>query len=136
MNPIFDILGTIIKPITDVVDNLHTSEEEKLKARAALVELQVKASQQLLDYESKLMKAKADIITAEAQGQSWMQRSWRPITMLTFLALVVADSFAWLPNPLAKEAWTLLQLGLSGYILSRGAEKITPNIAKALKKDV
>jgi len=135
MNPIFNVLGSIIKPISDVVDDLHTSEEEKLKARAALVELQVRASQQLLDYEGQLMKAKADVISAEASGTSWIQKSWRPITMLTFLGLVVADSFAWLPNPLAVEAWNLLQIGLGGYVVGRSAEKITPAIAKAIKKD-
>ena len=29
-------------------------------------------------------------IRAEAMGDSWLQRSWRPITMLTFVSLIVA----------------------------------------------
>ena len=53
-----------------------------------------------------------------------MQRNWRPITMLTFLALVVCDSFGWLANPLASEAWTLLQIGLGGYVAGRSVEKV------------
>ncbi|WP_305790653.1 3TM-type holin [Candidatus Endoriftia persephone] len=77
----------------------------------------------VLDYETKLMESQASIIKAETTGQSWLQRSWRPVTMLTFLALVVFDSFGWLANPLADEAWTLLQIGLGGYVAGRSAEK-------------
>jgi len=61
---------------------------------------------------------------AEAQGGSWLQRSWRPITMLTFLVLVVTDALGLLPFRLAGEAWTLLQLGLGGYVVGRSGEKI------------
>ena len=64
-----------------------------------------------------------------------MQRNLRPITMLTFLVLVVFDNFGWLPNPLAKEAWTLLQIGLGGYVAGRSAEKMTQQYLKARPAD-
>ena len=54
--------------------------------------------------------------------------------MLVFLALVVCDSFGWLQNRLAEQAWTLLQIGLGGYVVGRSAEKVTTGITKALKK--
>jgi len=54
--------------------------------------------------------------------------------MLTFLVLVVLDSFGVLASPLADEAWTLLQIGLGGYITGRSLEKITPKISDALRK--
>ncbi|KRT55049.1 hypothetical protein Ga0074115_11321 [endosymbiont of Ridgeia piscesae] len=54
--------------------------------------------------------------------------------MLTFLALVVFDSFGWLANPLADEAWTLLQIGLGGYVAGRSAEKITYQVMGARAK--
>ena len=50
--------------------------------------------------------------------------------MLTFLALVVCDSFGLLKFRLADQAWTLLQLGLGGYVVGRSAEKIVPMIVK------
>jgi hypothetical protein len=55
--------------------------------------------------------------------------------MLTFLALVVFDSFGWLPNPLANEAWTLLQIGLGGYVAGRSAEKMTQQYLTARPAD-
>ena len=123
-------IGDIFKPAADLIDNLHTSEAEKLTIKQKMFELQVSTYNKATEYESQLLKAKADIITAEATGQSWIQRNWRPITMLTFLVLVVLDSFGVLPFRLAAEAWTLLQIGLGGYVVGRSAEKIIPKIYK------
>lgn len=88
-----------------------------------------------MDYEARLLEAKAQVITAEAQGASWLQRNWRPVTMLTFLALVVADTFGLTEFRLSDEAWTLLQIGLGGYVVGRSAEKIVPKVTDVMKKD-
>ena len=127
---IFSVVKGLIKPVTDLVDNLHTSEEEKLELKKQLTMVENEFSSKVLDYESRLMEAQSSIIKAEATGHSWMQRNWRPITMLTFLVLVVFDSFGVLPFRLASEAWTLLQIGLGGYVVGRSAEKILPAFAK------
>lgn len=121
----FSFIGSIFKPAADLIDNLHTSEEEKLLIKQKMFELQIQAFSKAEEYETKLLDAKKTIITAEAQSQSWLARNWRPITMITFLGLVIADSFNWLASPLAPEAWTLLQLGLGGYVVGRSTEKIT-----------
>ena len=129
-----NILGAVAKPITDLIDNLHTSDEEAAKIKQAVFQTQTNLALQVLEYEKQLLDSQKSIIVAEAQGGSWLQRSWRPITMLTFLCLVVADSFGWLPFRLAEDAWTLLQLGLSGYVAGRSLEKIAPKITDSFKK--
>jgi len=53
--------------------------------------------------------------------------------MMVFLVLVILDSFAWLPNPLAPQAWTLLSIGIGGYVVSRGVEKVTSNLSGKIK---
>ena len=131
----FKVLGGMIGPVTELVDNLHTSEEERLQIKAKLFEMQTGIAKQTLDYEARLVEAQTKVITAEAQGASWMQRNWRPITMLTFLALVVADTFGLTEFRLAPDAWTLLQIGLGGYVVGRSAEKITPKIVDVMRKD-
>ncbi|KAF0153562.1 MAG: hypothetical protein FD143_94 [Ignavibacteria bacterium] len=83
-----------------------------------------------MEYESKLLDSQSRVVEAEAIGQSWLQRNWIPITMLTFLILVVCDSFDWLAFRLSNEAWTLLQIGLGGYVLGRTGEKIVEKIRK------
>jgi len=134
-NPVIDFISGLVSPVTKMVDELHTSEEERLKIKSAMFQVQSELTVKVIDYETKLMSAQASVITAEAQGQSWLQRNWRPITMITFLVLVVCDSFGLLENRLAAEAWTLLQIGLGGYVVGRSAEKIAPTITKIMRKD-
>lgn len=128
------ILGDIAKPVTDLIDNLHTSDEEEAQIKAAVFQTQTNLASQVLQYEKQLLDSQKSIIVAEAQGGSWLQRSWRPITMLTFLVLVVCDSFGLLAFRLADEAWTLLQIGLGGYVAGRSLEKIAPKITESFKK--
>ena len=130
---VLSLIGQIFKPAMDMIDNVHTSTEEKLIQKAQLLELQTTFLTEALEYETEQLKSKTAIIMAEAQSASWLARSWRPITMLTFLVLVVADSFGWLPFRLASQAWTLLQIGLGGYVVGRSAEKVTGGITRALK---
>jgi hypothetical protein len=125
---ILSFIGGIFKPAAELIDNMHTSTEEKLTLKNKLTLIENTMTAKVIDYEAKLLSAKTSIITAEATGESWMQRNWRPITMLTFLGLVVCDSFGWLANPLAGEAWTLLQIGLGGYVTSRGVEKVVSKL--------
>jgi hypothetical protein len=131
---IWDFLKQAITPVTDLIGEMHTSDAEREALRLEFYKLQFGIFEKIVSYEQQLLESQKQVITAEAQGQSWMQRSWRPITMLTFLALVIADSFGWLANPLAPEAWTLLQLGIGGYVAGRSLEKVTPKITEALKK--
>lgn len=126
----FSLVGSIFKPAADLIDNLHTSDEERLQVKQKMFELQVNAFEQAEKYETALLDAKKTIITAEAQSGSWIASNWRPVTMLTFLCLVVMDSFGWLASPLADEAWTLLQIGLGGYVVGRSAEKVTNVISR------
>ena len=120
---LLSFIGDIFKPAAELVDNLHTSKEEKLSLVNQLAQIENNVKMKTLEIQSELIKAQSQVIVAEAQGQSWMQRNWRPLTMLVFLGLVVLYSFAILANPLSKEAWTLLQIGLGGYVLGRSYEK-------------
>lgn len=128
------LIKDIFKPAVDLVDELHTSEEEKLIQKAKTLDTYVRAIELGLQYESENLKARAAIVEAEAKSGHLLTAIWRPITMLTFLALVVLDSFALLASPLADEAWTLLQIGLGGYVIGRSAEKVGPGIINSLKK--
>ena len=130
---IADIVGGILKPISDIVDHITVSGEDKTKLELAALQGQINAAQSVIAYEQQLLDASSKVVLAEAAGNSWLQRSWRPITMLTFLLLTVADALGWLPNRLAPQAWTLLQLGLGGYVVGRSLEKVAPHFARAIK---
>lgn len=127
---IFDFLGGIIKPVTDLIDNLTTTDEEKATLKNELVKIQNNMAEKVLDYQGKLLDSQTRLIEAEAKGQSWLQRNWRPITMITFLSLVCLDSFGVLAFRLSGQAWTLLQIGLGGYVIGRSGEKIVGKLKK------
>lgn len=125
---LFNLIAQVFKPLSDLVDSVHTSDAERMALNNQLASIQNNISMKMLELEAQKLKAQSEIITAEAQGQSFLQRNWRPITMLTFLLLVVLDSFGLLAFRLADEAWTLLQIGLGGYVVGRSVEKVYPNI--------
>lgn len=131
---VLNLIGQIFKPATELIDNLHTSTEEKLAQKAVLLQLQTDFLKEGLEYEQEQLKQKAAIIMAETKSESWITRNWRPITMLTFLALVVLDQTGQLAFRLADEAWTLLQLGLGGYVVGRSVEKVTPAVMETFRK--
>tara|TARA_R100000544_G_scaffold36608_2_gene25260 strand:+ start:402 stop:791 length:390 start_codon:yes stop_codon:yes gene_type:complete len=126
---ITDLIAGIFKPAAELVDSLHTSEEERLTAKSHLLDVQAAAMQRVFDYERSALEGQQAIVSSEAQSEHWLVASWRPITMLTFLVLAVGDSLGLLATPLRDEAWMLLQLGLGGYVVGRSGEKI----AKVMK---
>jgi hypothetical protein len=58
--------------------------------------------------------------------------------MLTFAGLIVARWFGWAAPNLSEaeylKLWSIVELGLGGYVIGRSAEKIIPGVAEALKK--
>ena len=75
---VLSLIGQIFKPAMDMIDNVHTSTEEKLIQKAALLDLQTTFLTEALEYETEQLKSKTAIIMAEANSQSWLARSWRP----------------------------------------------------------
>tara|TARA_B110000977_G_scaffold168441_1_gene217659 strand:- start:251 stop:643 length:393 start_codon:yes stop_codon:yes gene_type:complete len=125
-----DLIAGIFKPAAELIDELHTSEDERLTAKGHLLDVQAAAMQRVFDYEKSTLEAQANIVNSEASSEHWLTATWRPITMLTMLVLVVGDAMLWLPNPLSENAFMLLQIGLGGYVVGRSAEKIVSVVKK------
>jgi hypothetical protein len=129
------ILGTIIDKIASVIDQ---TVEDKDLANKIKAEIKLQLLTKEYDRILKELEAKRDIIIAEATGQSWIQRNWRPLTMLVFV-YIIAHNFIISPLlsirelPIPPDMWELLKVGMGGYIIGRSAEKITPEIVKAIK---
>lgn len=109
-----------------IIDNLTTSDSEKSKAKKELTEV-------VLNSLSNLQNAQKEVILAEAKG-SWLQRSWRPILMLTFGCILVSKWFGWtdanIPEALELELMSIVKIGLGGYVVGRSAEKIATSVTQ------
>lgn len=105
-------------------------------AEAAKAEAEV--TSQLWQNAHQLNSAAADIIKTEASSQHWLASNWRPLTMITFVGLIVARWFGWAAPGLSEaeylKLWSIVEFGLGGYVVGRSVEKIAPTIAGALKK--
>ena len=142
---ILGLIGSIFKPAVELIDSLHTSEEEKLAHKARTLDSYVDAIELGLTYETDALKQKAEVIKAEANSKFRIAAIWRPLTMLGFLA-VIMNNYVLAPYielffdvtvpvlEIGPEMWGLLKVGIGGYIASRGVEKVVPSIVGALKK--
>jgi hypothetical protein len=124
---LLDLLGIGAKLIDKIIPDKEAADKAKLELLK-------------LDQEGKLteLKAQAQIINTEAASQHWLAANWRPITMLIFVGLIVARWFGWAAPNLAEEEyiklWSIVELGLGGYVIGRSVEKMVPTIAGAMKK--
>jgi len=137
---IWDAIGNILKPVSETIDNVVTSREEKEQLKIEMQRVVNAAQQAALEYDKKLLDSQTQIVKAEVQGKSWLQRNWRPILMLSIVAIVVNNYLIFpylvqfwagaqildLPNGL----WTLMTTGVGGYVLGRSGEKISENLKK------
>lgn len=133
LNPVKTI-GSIIKVIGNVVDEVHTSDEEKLEAHKNLAILEIEFNRAVMNYEVEMAKQQAKVVLAEAGGKSWMQRNWRPVLMFVFMGILV-NNFILAPYaqavfgqslPLLEipgPMWGLLTVGVGGYVGARTYEK-------------
>jgi hypothetical protein len=113
-----------------LIDRLWPDPAQRDQAKLALLELAQKG--ELAEFTGR-----AEIVKTEAASQNWLAASWRPILMLTFGALIVARWFGWAAPNLSEaeylKLWSIVELGLGGYVIGRSAEKIIPAAAAALK---
>lgn len=113
--------------IGGVLDNVITNEGEKLQAKKAISEIATNKMTEVISYQR-------DVLLAEMKGNK-LQRSWRPIVMLTFAFIVFYSKFLasvfGLPNTeLEPDFWELLKIGIGGYVVGRSVEKVTDKITK------
>lgn len=125
----------VIDSVASGLDSLFTSDDERLKAKNLLEQIRNQMKTTLINALTQNQKLKADVIIAEIKGESFIQRNWRPITMLLF-AYIIANEYVIAPyvevlfsvdlkpKALAPEMWDLLKLGMGGYIGALGIKKV------------
>ena len=122
------MFSSLIPPILGIVEKLIPDKEAQAKAKIELLSLAQSG-------ELKELEAAMSVITAEAKSEHWIVAAWRPITMLTFVAIIANNyllypylSLFWVDAPLLElpeSLWGLLKIGLGGYVVGRSVEKAT-----------
>jgi len=114
----------LVKGVGDVIDNLHTSKEEKLAAELKVKEL-------ISNYEIEMEKTITDRWKADMNSDSWLSKNIRPMTLAFLVISTVLMIFidAGTIKFTVEDKWTdLLQLVLitviSAYFGGRSLEKV------------
>ena len=98
----------LVKNVGGVIDNLHTSKEEKLEAEQKIKEL-------VANYEIEMEKNITDRWKADMNSDSWLSKNIRPLVLVFLVVCTVLMIFidAGSINFVVEEKWTdLLQLVL------------------------
>ena len=126
------ILGTIfsggakdlVEGVGGVIDNLHTSKEEKLEAEQKIKEL-------VASYQTNLEKEISSRWNADMKSDSWLSKNVRPLVLIFLVIATVLLIFidAGIISFNVEDKWTdLLQLVLitviGAYFGGRSLEKV------------
>ena len=116
--------GDLIKNVGGVIDNLHTSKEEKLQAEKQIKEM-------IMGYEAEMQKQVTERWKMDMQSDSWLSKNIRPLVLvflvISTVLLIFIDAGA--INFKVENKWTdLLQLVLitviGAYFGGRSLEKV------------
>jgi|TARA_R100000951_G_scaffold12825_3_gene10262 hypothetical protein len=115
--------ANLVKSVGGVIDNLHTSSEEKLEAEQKIKEL-------IASYEIEMEKQISDRWKADMNSDSWLSKNVRPMVLIFLVISTVLMIFidAGTINFNVEPKWTdLLQLVLitviGAYFGGRSLEK-------------
>tara|TARA_Y100000593_G_C4261526_1_gene312437 strand:- start:324 stop:755 length:432 start_codon:yes stop_codon:yes gene_type:complete len=129
----------VLSPILgDVVKRVLPEDKDK---RA---EIERELNMAVLNNANTIEQAASSIVLAEAKSESWLASSWRPILMI-IITMIIGWNFLVAPLielgvqlftgnmiPLAIELpdqlWSLLMIGVGGYVGGRSLEKVAKNI--------
>jgi len=114
----------LVEGVGGVINNLHTSKEEKLEAERKIQEL-------IASYEVQMEKEISDRWAADMKSDSWLSKNVRPMVLIFLVISTVLLIFidAGVINFIVEAKWTdLLQLVLitviSAYFGGRSLEKV------------
>jgi len=114
----------LIKNVGGVIDNLHTSKEEKLAA-------ELKIKDMIMGYEAEMQKQVTERWKMDMNSDSWLSKNIRPLVLVFLVVATVLLIFidAGVISFKVQDKWTdLLQLVLitviGAYFGGRSLEKV------------
>jgi hypothetical protein len=116
--------GDLIKKVGGVIDNLHTSAEEKAAAEKQIKDM-------ILGYEAEMQKQVTERWKLDMNSDSWLSKNIRPLVLVFLVIATVLLIFidAGVLSFQVQDKWTdLLQLVLitviGAYFGGRSLEKV------------
>jgi len=122
-----DPISAVAGAVQSIVERVVPDPAQQAAAKQAL-------AQMYLTGEIQQMTVQAGVITAET-NKGGLNALWRPCLMFVFMSILVnnyilapylqAIFHCGLTLPIPSDMWSLLRLGVGGYVMGRSVEKIT-----------
>jgi len=116
--------ASLVKSVGGVIDNLHTSKEEKLEA-------ELKIKDMIMGYEAEMQKQVTERWKMDMNSDSWLSKNIRPLVLVFLVVATVLLIFidGGVISFKVEDKWTdLLQLVLitviGAYFGGRSIEKV------------
>jgi len=129
-------INALVKPVSDLVDDLFTSDEERDEAKRKLMLVQLEMQAKSQEIEAQIIGAKRDVIVAELQQDDNYTKRARPTVVYAGLVVLALNNIIlpWIayfagsvtlpPIDIPAEFW-YGWTGITGvYAFTRGQEKI------------
>ena len=117
---------------------LFSTIEKSVPDKDLQEKLKTQLQTQLLQSNTQELQAAAKIVEAEAKA-GWFASSWRPLLMYVLIFILVWNyvigpvikvfTGAVISFELPGDVWTLLNVGLGGYVVGRSAESVARTMA-------
>ena len=131
MLPVLQAIAPLAKILFNTVDKAVADKDLAAKLKADL-------QTQMLQSHTQELQAAAKIVEAEAKA-GWFSASWRPLLMYVLIFILIWNYVlgpvilfffkASITITLPGDVWTLLQIGLGGYVVGRSAESVARTMA-------
>jgi len=127
-----------LSTIAPLAKMLFSTVDKAIPDKDLAEKLKAQLNTELLKSSTEQLKAAASIVEAEAKS-GWFSASWRPLLMYVLIFILVWN---YIIGPVIKmmlgtvitfelpgDVWTLLQIGLGGYVVGRSGESIARTLA-------
>ena len=131
MLPMLNAVAPLAKILFSTIEKSVPDKDLQAKLKADL-------QTQLLQSNTQELQAAAKIVEAEAKA-GWFASSWRPLLMYVMIFILIIN---YIIAPMVKavfhvsigfdlptDVFTLLQIGLGGYVVGRSGESIARTLA-------
>ena len=130
---IVNVIGSVFSGLTNTAQTWFKSDVDKKKFEAAIEQSKDKILLEAMNSALEIERLKVSSITAEANSDSWLTASWRPLLMTMFGLIIFINYighpiFGWPKAEIPPDMWDLLKLGVGGYTAGRSIEKIVKNV--------
>lgn len=137
-------MNLLIKLLTGgLVDSLTGLAKAYINKEITEAELQAGVRKHVLDTYTKIVEQQASVVIAEARGEDWLQRNWRPVAGLSlvfvilFYVLLLPVAVDWFGLPPVRTGDVLLLrvtdiavIAMAGYVGGEGIKFLAGKVWK------